>query len=181
MPKPRELEVAVLVYAPHFLGLAAAAATETLPTPPSRLQSKLEPQPQQSTTCATNTGSSNSAASAVFSGGGGGGCVGGTMGADKNWGDGSRGGGKPGGSAGIIDITASVSSDRSSNRSRKRSPECSFSKGEAKRRGSVPTGLSLRSVWPDEEEAKKKADIEEARGDPLKVSQAGSCRVSYVR
>lgn len=30
MPRPRELEVTVLAYAPHFLGLAAAAAVEKL-------------------------------------------------------------------------------------------------------------------------------------------------------
>lgn len=30
VPRPRELEVTVLAYAPHFLGLAAAAATEKL-------------------------------------------------------------------------------------------------------------------------------------------------------
>lgn len=30
MPKPREIEINVLAYAPHFLGLAAAAASEEL-------------------------------------------------------------------------------------------------------------------------------------------------------
>ncbi|CAN0455313.1 unnamed protein product, partial [Ectocarpus sp. 8 AP-2014] len=35
--------------------------------------------------------------------------------------------------------------------------------------GSVPTGLSPSAVWPDEEAARKKGDVERFRGDPVRL------------
>lgn len=52
-------------------------------------------------------------------------------------------------------------------RSTKREPK---EKGGEDRSASVPTGLSLSAVWPDEEAARKRIDVEKYRADPVRVS-----------
>lgn len=120
MPRPRELEITVLAYAPHFLGLAAAAAAE-------RLKAKVS-QISDISDAAGPTAPDN-------------------VGGD---GDGHA---------------APAAQNRSANRCSK----AARAGGEGGALGSVPTGLSPSAVWPDEEAARKKADVERFRGDPVRV------------
>lgn len=125
MPRPREIEVTVLAYAPHFLGLAAAAATEKL---------KLK-----------NKALSDSAASNAD---------------------------------GTVDETVSTSDAAAAAKSaRQKRSARRLARGKAAPAGQgqegcsilVPTGLSLRSAWPDEEAARKKTDVDKHRADPVRV------------
>lgn len=47
-------------------------------------------------------------------------------------------------------------------------------KGDGEVSGFVPTGLSIGAVWPDDEEKRKKADVDKHRADPVRVSSLRS-------
>lgn len=138
VPRPRELEITVLAYAPHFLGLAAAAAAE-------RLKAKVSQISEISDAAAdANVGNGSGDGKAADP-------------ADRARGSAAAGGGKP------------ALHNRSSNPSLKVARGGGGGKGEGGGMGSVPTGLSPSAVWPDEEAARKKGDVERFRGDPVRV------------
>lgn len=128
MPRPREIEVTVLAYAPHFLGLAAAAATEKL-----KLKSK-----------ALYDAAANKADGSVST------------------------------SDAKADTAAAATAAARSARQKRSARRLAREKAAAQEGGvSVPTGLSVSSVWPDEEAARKKTDVNKHRADPVRVGFGG--------
>lgn len=120
VPRPREIEVTMLAYAPHFLGLAAAAAAEKL---------KLK---NESLSAASNADGAVDTSEA-----------------------------KP-------DTSAAAKTARQK-RSARRIARAGGRGAGLEGSASVPTGLSLTSVWPDEEAARKRSDVDKHRADPIRV------------
>lgn len=95
VPRPRELEITVLAYAPHFLGLAAAAANEALA---HRSNGNISGATDRVTTADGASGRGNRSSEPSGGGGGGGGSGGGSEAALEG-GGGGKGEGRGEGTA----------------------------------------------------------------------------------
>eukprot|EP00752_Nemacystus_decipiens_P001274 g1270.t1 len=133
VPRPREIEVTVLAYAPHFLGLASAACTE-LKLKNKALSDAAAAANKPDGTVSTSDAKADTAAAAA--------------------------------------AAAPAAAAAKSARMKRAARRMAKGKGEGAPEGcsiSVPTGLSVRPVWPDEEAARKKTDVDKHRADPVRL------------
>lgn len=150
MPRPHELEITVLAYAPHFLGLAAATANEAFAYHSANGGFNGEANTKVNGNTDGNIGTN---ANGKIDGGKIAECSRSRKNHSSEGPSGGNGGGGGGGSVAVL---------------RAEEGGGGWGEGGVWTR-CVPVGLSEGSVWLDEEAGRKEADLKRYQSDPVKV------------